>query len=307
MIARTRMRAIRVARFGGPEVLEVVDEPAPVAADGQRLVTVKAAAVNASDLLARAGLYTGGPVPPFFAGIEGAGVDEQGRRVAFLAHGAQAETVAVDDDACVELPDDVSFEQGAGFLVSYLTAFHALATAARVQPGDRVLVHAAAGAFGSAAVQIARELGARVVGTASTSDKRARVAALGAEARDYADLAGLAPDVVVDPVGGRVTGASLRLLPPFGRLVLVGMASGEPTPIDAAGLVHRSLCVHGVHLSAVLADAGLVRRALAILLPWLERGRIAIQVGHVLPLARVADAHALLASRASWGKIVLVP
>lgn len=302
------MIAVGVTRFGGAEVLEVVDVREPDVGAGQRRVEVRAAALNASDLLARAGSYPRGPTPPFVAGVEGAGVDDRGRRVAFLVRsGAQAAVVAAEDAACVELPEGVSFEEGAGFLVSYLTAFHALATAAMVQPGDVVLVHAGGGGLGTAAIQIARELGARVVATASTEEKRARVAVLGAEPRGYDELAGLQPDVVIDPVGGRLTRDSLRLLPAFGRLVLVGMAAGEPPALDATGLVHRSLAVHGLHLDAILADRGLVERALAVLVPWLDRRRIEVQVGHVLPLARVAEAHALLASRASYGKIVLIP
>lgn len=301
------MIGVRVSRFGGTEVLEVGDVREPDVTAGQRRIEVRAAALNTSDVLARAGVYPGGPTPPFVAGVEGAGVDEQGRRVAFLARGAHAQIVAADDAACVELPEEISFEEGAGFLISYLTAFHALASAAMVQAGDVVLVHAGGGGLGTAAVQIARELGARVIATASSDEKRRRVAALGAEARGYDELAGVRPDVVIDPVGGRLTRDSLRLLPAFGRLVLVGMSSGEPTAIDAAGLVHRTQAVHGLHLDAILADRGLVDRALAVLLPWLERRRIEVQVGHVLPLARIADAHALLAGRASYGKIVLTP
>jgi NADPH2:quinone reductase len=298
---------VEVKRFGGVEVLEVGDVREPDVRDGQRRVEVRAAGLNTSDLLARAGVYPRGPTPPFVTGVEGAGVDDRGRRVAFLARGAHAAVAAVDDAACVELPDEVSFEEGAGLLVSYLTAFHALVTAAMVQPGDLVLVHAGGGGLGTAAVQIARELGARVVATASTEEKRARIAALGAEARGYDELAGLRPDVVIDPVGGRVTRDSLRLLPAFGRLVLVGMSGGEPPALDATGLVHRTLAVHGLHLDAILAERGLVDRALAVLLPWLERRRVEVQVGHVLPLAQIADAHTLLAGRASYGKIVLVP
>jgi NADPH:quinone reductase len=298
---------VSVGRFGGTEVLEVGDVREPDVGDGQRRIEVRAAGLNTSDLLAREGVYPGGPTPPFVTGVEGAGIDERGRRVAFLARGAHAQIVAADDAACVELPEDVGFEEGAGFLISYLTAFHALVSAAMVQAGDVVLVHAGGGGLGTAAVQIARELGARVVATASTEEKRRRVAALGAEARGYDQLAGLRPDIVIDPVGGRLTRDSLRLLPAFGRLVLVGMRAGEAPALDAAGLVHRTQAVHGLHLDAILADRGLVDRALAVLLPWLERRRIAVQVGHVLPLAQIADAHALLAGRDSYGKIVVVP
>jgi NADPH2:quinone reductase len=278
------MQAVRVPRFGGPEVLEVVAAPEPACGEDQLVVEVHAAALNVSDLHARAGTGAG-PTPPFWAGVEGAGLAPDGRRIAFLAErGAHATRAAIDAAACVELPEDLSFEEGAGFLTSYLTAFHALATAARVQHGDVVLVHAAAGGLGTALVQIARELGARVIGTASTDEKRRRIAALGAEPRGYDELGGLAPDVIVDPVGGRVTIASLAILPPFGRLVLAGAAAGERVQLDVAPLIDRSQCVHGVHLDAVLADPGLVRRALAVLLPWLERGKIAL-----VPDVRITD------------------
>jgi NADPH2:quinone reductase len=168
-----------------------------------------------------------------------------------------------------------------------------------------VLVHAAAGGLGTAAVQLAREHGAQVFGTASTDDKRRYVESLGATARAYGDLADLRPDIVIDPVGGRLTRDSLRLLPAFGRLVLVGLAAAEPTPLDAASLIHRSLCVHGVHLDDIVADVGLRTRALAVILPWLIRGRIAVQIGHVLPLAELARAHDLIARRETAGKLLV--
>lgn len=300
------MIGARVPRFGGPEVIEIVEQDAPVAGPGQRVVEVNVAAVNASDLLMRAGTYPKGPTPPFVPGIEGAGIDDRGRRVAFLTKaGAHAAKVVVNDAACLVLPDELSLHEGAGLLVSYLTAYHALATAAQVQHGDVVLVHAAAGGLGTALVQLAREHGANVYGTSSTPEKRGYVASLGATPRAYDDLGDLRPDIVIDPVGGRLTRDSLRLLPPFGRLVLVGLAAAEPTPLDAASLIHRSLCVHGVHLDAIVADEGLRSRALAVVMPWLLNGRIEVQLGHVLPLAELARAHELIARRETAGKLLV--
>jgi NADPH2:quinone reductase len=217
---------------------------------------------------------------------------------------------------CRLLPSGLGFIEGAGFAVNYLTAHHALITVAHAVAGEVVLVHAAGGGVGTAAVQLARALGLRVVATASTESKRERVRALGAErvvdyegfeaaARAASGGAGVA--IVLLAGGGDVLRRSLNVLAPLGRLVLHGVTGPPLGPVDPVKLLFRSHAVLGLHLDAILSQPALLERSLAQLVAQLEAGTIAVQVGHVLPLAEVRAAHALLASRERYGKIVLAP
>src|SRR3989442_365691 len=254
------MKAAQVVGFGDVDRIAVVDMPIPTPAKDSVLVRVKAWGLNYADVLQRQGLYLGGPVPPFIPGMEAAGIVEAngrgpqpipvGTRVAVLAAGGlHAERVVVQLAACIPLPDTMSFAQGAAFPVHYLTAYHALTTVAHARAGETVLIHAAGGGVGTAAVQIARLLGLRVVATASTEDKRGRIRALGAtRAVGYADFeattrdltGGRGPDIVLESLGGDVFRRSLALLAPLGRLVVLGAVCGEVPPIDGVGLVFRS-------------------------------------------------------------------
>jgi NADPH2:quinone reductase len=321
------MKAVHVEAFGGPEVLELRDLPAPAPGPGEVLLQIAACGLNWSDLLQRQGLYPGGPRPPFVPGQEAAGVvvahgpgveaPARGARVAAIAVvGMHAACAVVPARSCLELPPATSFEEGAAAPVALLTAAAALTTVGRAVAGETVIVHAAGGGLGTAAVQIARRLGLRVIATASSPDKRARVQALGADvvcgyddfpavARDA--TAGRGADLVVDGVGGDLTRASLAALRPFGRLVLVGLSSGALPRLDPVKLIHRSQAVLGFHLRGLLDDpeqqAAVTRRVL----PWLADGSVRPQVGEILPLAEIRAAHARLAGRGSYGKIVLVP
>src|SRR6185295_9255009 len=218
---RSGVRAVWVESFGGADAARVADRPEPVPGRGELRLDVRAAGVNFTDLLQRAGTYPGGPVPPFTPGLEAAGVVEAlgpdcpgpapGTRVVALARGGlQAQKAVVPAAACWSWPETLSFEQGAAFPVSYLTAYAALVVVARAAPGEVVLVHAAAGALGRAAVRVAKRLGLSVVGTASTPEKRALAAAAGADrtagyddfTRVVRELNGDGADVVVDGVAG---------------------------------------------------------------------------------------------------------
>ncbi len=321
------MKAVEVRAFGGPENLHWVDVEAPRPGPGEVLLRVAACGLNHADLLMREGDYLGGPKPPFRPGMEAAGVVEDtgpehddlevGARVAVVAaYGLQASHLVVPVAACVRLPDDLPWEQAAALPVAYLTAYHALTTVARAEPGEVVLIHGAAGGVGTAAVGIARRLGLRVVATASTEDKRARVRELGAElAVSYEGFeraareltGGRGPDVVLEMIGGDVMRRSLRLLPPFGRLVLIGMVSRHALAIDSVQLLFRSQAVLGFHLRALLGHDDLIVASLRRILDWIVAGELSVEVGEVLPLDQVRRAHELLASRRSHGKIVLVP
>ena len=283
--------------------------PEPEPRDGEVVVDVHAAGVNFLDLLVRRGDYAQQPELPTILGAEVAG-EVDGRRVIALADAGYAERVSVRRDALVPLPDAASFEEGASFLMTFLTAYLPLTRQARVGPGTTVLVHAAAGGVGSAAVQLAKHLGARVVATASSNEKRAFAREHGAdEAYAYDDFTEhVRADVVIDPVGGELVAQSLKVLEPLGVHVLIGYAGGAWRDVDPALLVGRNVGLHGLYLGRLMRHRPeLVQEATTELVALWEQGRIAPLVGATFPLERAADAHRLIEQRRHVGKVVLVP
>ncbi|MBI5477241.1 MAG: zinc-binding dehydrogenase [Deltaproteobacteria bacterium] len=318
------MRAILIERHGGPEVMEVREVPEPRPGPGEVRIRVAASGQNYADTLWRLGQYPGSDLPTV-PGMEVAGtVDAVGQGVewprpgdsvaALLFHGGGYAEAAVAPAAhCVTLPDAWSLEQGAAFLLQHLTAWHALTTMGRAAPGEVCVVHAAAGGVGGAAVELARHLGLLVVATASTAEKRAMGLALGADAA--ADYEGFVDevrrlggaDLVLESVGGHVVKRSLECLKPFGRLVVIGFAGRRPASISEADLVVGTRTVAGLHLSAVAGRAALFRPVAERLMHFVEEGKLSIRVGARFPLAEAARAHQLMESRASQGKILLLP
>ena len=319
------MKAIRVAGFGGPEVLELVDVPEPVAGPGEVLLDVTALGLNWSDLLQRAGQYPGGPRPPFVAGQEaegvvvahGPGVSSPPlgtRQCAIAVTGLAAERAVVPASACFPLPDAVPSPNGAAVPVSLLTAGGALILSGHAVEGETALVHAGAGSLGTMAVQVARCLGLRVVATVSSPEKADRVRGLGAElvcgydlfdveARKLSNDRGL--DLAVDSIGGAISQRTFALLGSFGRQILVGISSGERVSIDPLKLLHRSRGVLGFHLRSLLQRPEQASALATRLWAWLADGSIQPQVGQVLPWQEIRRAHDLLASRQTFGKVVL--
>jgi NADPH2:quinone reductase len=321
------MKAARVKAFGDVNQLEIVELPDPVPGQHDVIIKVKACGLNYADAMQREGYYPGGPKPPYIPGLEAAGVVESrgpeandslppGSRVVVLAPGAHAERVRADSRACIRLPETMSFNEGAAFPVQYLTAYHCLITLAHAAANETVLIHAGAGGVGTAAVQIAKLLGLRVIVTASTGEKRAKVIALGADAAaSYEDFEavtleltkGRGPDICLESIGGDVFRRSLAFLPALGRLVVYGAAGKDPQLIDTLKLFFRSQAVLGFHLSALFERRDLLASSLATLLQWIGEGKLRIQIGHTFSLAEIRQAHKLIASRQSYGKIVLVP
>src|ERR1044072_1169051 len=312
------MRAVHVKGFGEVDQVEVVQVPEPQPQPGQVRIRVEASGLNYADVMQRAGLYPGGPKPPFISGLEAAGVVESGdglpagsRVVTVSAGGCHAERLCTWPVACMPIPDSMSFVEAAAFPVQYLTAYHALTTVGRAVAGETVLIHAAAGGVGTAAVQIAKLLGLRVIGTASSEEKRVRVLELGAdEALSYEEfdekLSGKnAPSLILEAVGGDVFRRSLAILPSLGRLVFFGAASRDVQPIDTLKLLFRSQGVFGLHLNAIFERPSLMGESVQRMFEWIVQGKLKMQVGHVLPLAQIREAHELISSRKSYGKIVL--
>jgi len=299
------VKAVVLERTGGPDELRVQEVAEP---EGS-VLDVRAAGINFMDVLIRAGRYPQPPELPTVLGAEVAG-ELDGRRVMALTRGSgggYAERGAVDPDWIVPLPDEASFAEGASFLMTFLTAWIPLKPL--VRPGATVLVHAAAGGVGSAAVQVAKHLGAQVIGTASSAAKLDVARDVGADdARTYDEIDDVRADVIVDPVGGELFERSLKLLNPLGAIVAIGFAGGAWPQLDPALLVGRNIAVHGFYLGRLMAlQPELVRAAIDELLPLWHAGAIRPVVGAEFPLAEAAAAHRLIESRASTGKVVLAP
>ena len=290
---------------------ELRDVPDPVPQDGEVLVRVRAAGINFLDVLIRRGRYPQMPELPAVLGYELSGELEDGARVmAMVTTGGYAELAAVPRASLVPLPDGASFAEGAGFVLTFLTAWVPLTRQVRLGEGQTVLVHAAAGGVGTAAIQVARALGARVVAAVGSPEKLELCRELGAEeAYVYDELPDdLRVDMVVDPVGGELFEAAVPRLRPLGTVVAIGYAGGLWPELQPAQLVGRNVGVQGVYIGRLLRHApDVIAAATRELLELWSSRRIRPVVGAELPLAEVEDAHALVESRRSVGKVVLVP
>ena len=300
------MKAVVLREVDGGLALEDVPDP-----EGPNIVEVRAAGVNYADVLIRRGRYPQMPELPIVLGNEVAGVLD-GRRVAAFTPktgGGYAERTMVDPAWAFDLPDGVSFASGAAFLLTYLTAYVPLHLQVRVTSASTVLVHAGSGGVGSAAIQLAKDLGARVIATASSEEKRAFAVSAGAdEAVGYDEIDDLRVDVVVDPVGGDVFKRSLPLLQPLGQIVAIGFTGGLWDDPSVAWLVGRNVGVQGVYLARLIQhQPELVRGCVSELLALWAAGRIDPFVGSTFPLGQAEDAHALIESRRHVGKVVLEP
>ncbi|MEV6930113.1 NADPH:quinone oxidoreductase family protein [Dactylosporangium sp. NPDC051485] len=316
------MRAVQCARFGGPEVLQLVHVPEPVAADGQLLVDVSAAGVNFADTSRIAGSYRPAPELPFIPGTEVVGRTADGRRVLapIFGGGGFAERAVVDDANVVAVPDTVADAEALALLVQGLTAWHVLQSCARIRPGETVVVNAAAGGVGSLAVQLARHFGAgRVIATASTDARRDLALSLGAdvavssEADGYAERVlaandGRPVDIVLESIGGRVFDAGLAILANFGRLVTFGNASREGrTPVDPAALADRNAAVMGFWLRPALTVPGTYAEPLTEMFALTAAGVLRPAIHAAYPLEDVRRAFEDLLARSTTGKVTIRP
>ena len=303
------MRAAVLPAVDAP--FELRDVPDPVPQDSETLVHVRAAGINFLDILIRRGQYPQMPELPAVLGAELAGELEDGTRVmALKTGGAYAELAAVPRASLVPLPDGASFAEGAGFVLTFLTAYVPLTRQVRLGEGQTVLVHAAAGGVGTAAIRVARALGAHVIAAVGSAEKLDTCRELGAEeAYVYDELPDdLRVDVILDPVGGELFEASIPRLRPLGTLVGIGYAGGLWPELQPAQLVGRNVGVQGFYLGRLLRhEPGVVGEAVGELLALWQTGALKPVVGAEIPLAEVDRAHALVESRKSVGKVVLVP
>lgn len=312
------VRAIQQTEFGGPEVLRAVQIAQPQPNSGEVLIAVSRAGVNFADLHARENRYLDKRSLPLVPGSEVAGIrTDTGERVlAYCTTGGYAEFVTAPRELVFAIPEDVSDETALAVFVQGVTAFHLYATAAQPRPGAKVLVISGAGGTGSLLIGLAREFGVEtVVATASSAEKRALCEELGADSAIDGGADGLADrivaaaggpvDVIFEPSGGAVFGAALQTLAPFGRIVVYGIASGEPNELRTSRLLRASQTVAGFRLSHALERPQMVADALESLFTVAANGALRVQVGGVYPLADAKRAHEDLKSRKTTGKLVL--
>jgi NADPH:quinone reductase-like Zn-dependent oxidoreductase len=332
------VRAVVITRHGPPEVLQVQERPDPVPGPGEVLIDVTAAGINFADLMARIGMYPDAPKPPCVVGYEvagtvaavGDGVSDVavGERVAAPTRfGGYAKRVVARADGVVTLPESLDFERAAAIPISYATAWEALIRAGNVQPGDRVLIHAAAGGVGIAATQIAKRHGAEVWGTASPA-KHESIRGFGVDHPvDYTqsgwERAVPKLDLVMDALGGTSFRRSYKLLRAGGRLVCYGASgvmAGEQRNLIAAArtalLMPRfnllkqmsdSKTVVGLNVLTLWDELHSATRWAGPLNEMLADGTIQPVVAQAFPLDRAAEAHRYIGERRNIGKVVLVP
>jgi NADPH:quinone reductase len=314
------MRAIQIEEFGGPEVMRLTDVPDPEPGDGKVVVDVARAGINFADTHVTRNDYLADQELPLIPGGEIAGRTPEGRRVvALLPSGGYAQKVAVHEAVLVPVPDQVSDEEAAALLLQGLTARSLLGVSARLQEGESVVVQGAAGGTGSLAVQLAKRMGAgRVIGLASSEDKRELARRLGADAvvdsrADDLEAAileandGEPVDVVLEMSGGECFKASLRALAPFGRLITYGLASREPVEVRNVDLMRTSRAVVGFWLMHLFRRPQELREGIVELLGAVAAKELEVVIGEVYPLSDARRAHEDIAARRTHGKLLLDP
>jgi NADPH2:quinone reductase len=338
------MKAAYVTRYGGPEVLEIREAPVPRPHAHQILVRVRAIGLNFADVFARFGVYPGTPQAPFIPGLEfsgdvvAVGPDVRGfkgreRVMGYSRLGSHAEYVALNESLATTIPASMSYEEGASFLVTYLSAYHGLVHLANTQPGEKVLIHAAAGGVGLAAVQLALHIGAEIFATAGSNEKIALIEKQGAHhAINYVrqDFAAevkrksndYGVDVVMDSVGGEVYKKSWDLLAQMGRYVLYGVSSvsGKGAlsrlkaaamfsfmkPIFPPNLMSANKGIFGFNLGTLTGKESYFKKSAMELLKLNEDGVLKPVIGKVFRFQEIVQAHRALQTRQSIGKVVVI-
>jgi NADPH2:quinone reductase len=325
------VKAVVVTQFGDPGVLQLQTLEKPKPSSHQVLIRVEATGVNFADIKARHGQYHGAGKPPFVPGLDVAGTIEEvgsavqdlqiGQRViAFPKNGSYAEYVVADEVLTYILPDNLDFLTAAACPIVSITSYKLLHDVARIETGDTVLIHAAAGGIGTTAIQLAKLLGAgKVIGTVGSETKKTIATEAGAdhvinyEQEDFAKKVleltdGQGADVILDSIAGKVSEQSLECLAMYGRLVNFGIASGEAGQFQSTSLHSSCRSVLGFSLGTTRNQRPhLLRDAANEVLSFLADGRLRMVIGNQFPLHNAAAAHELVESRKSTGKILLIP
>lgn len=324
------MRAIVITQFGDPEVLQIREVPTPEPAHGEVRVRVRATAVNRADLLQRMGAYPApsdcpadipglefaGEVDALGPGVSGVAIGE--RVLGLVGGGSYAEYIVVHARTLARIPDAISFTDAAAIPEAFTTAYDAMVVQGGLAAGENVLISAVGSGVGTAAVQIARAIGARSIGTARTKSKLERARALGmdegilAEGNAFADEAvrltsGRGVDVVVELVGGAYVPEDVMCMATHGRLIVVGLMAGTRADVDLALVMRKRISIVGTMLrSRPIEEKIAAGQALANhVMPLVARGSLRPIVDRVMPLEEAAAAHTYSATNASFGKLVL--
>jgi NADPH:quinone reductase len=322
------MKAIQLSQYGGPEVLNkvVIDKPIPTG--HEVLIEVHAVGVNYADTARREGQYVVPTPLPFIPGAEIAGiVAEVGdkvtmvkpgtRIVCLIESGGYAEYAISDEFSVIPLPENIDFHQAVSLPLQGLSAYHVLKTMGRLQPGETVLVHAAAGGVGSLAVQLAKIFGAgKVIATASSDDKLDLAKSLGADVLvKYTEVGwenkvreatgGKGVDVALEMAGGDIFHKTLKCLAPFGRVVVFGNASGQLSNLNPTLLMRKNHSVIGFFLPQIMKKPELLMPSLHDLFTFVSEGKLKLTVGGVYPLEEAANVHTILQGRQTKGKLIL--
>jgi NADPH2:quinone reductase len=313
------MKAIQIEEFGGPEVLQYTDVADPNPKLSEIVVNVKRCGVNFADTHASRNDYLAEQTLPLIPGAEASGQTNDGRRVVvLLGSGGYAEKVAVPQSQLIELPPEVDYDQAAGGLLQGLTAMALVHRCARIEPGETIVVEAAAGGTGTLAVQVAKRAGARVIGLASSEEKRELVRSLGADecvdsrAEDLGAAIreandGKRVDAVLHMSGGDAFDAEMEVLAPLGRMVVFGIASREQREVSTASLLRGSKTVVGFWLAHLLGRPDLLVPMIGELLAAIAKGELQVTIGEVYPLSEAKRAHEDLIARRTSGKLLLDP
>lgn len=313
------MKAIQIKEFGGPEVFEHLELDDPTPGDGEVLIEVARCGVNFADTHSTRNDYLAEQALPLVPGAEVSGRTSDGRRVAaLLGSGGYAAKVVVPESMLIPIPDEVDDDQAAALLLQGLTAMALVHRCARIESGETILIEAAAGGTGTLAVQIAKRAGARVIGLASSADKRSLVEGLGADAcidsraedlgSAIRDANGGKPvDAVLQMSGGDAFDAELGALAPLGRMVVFGIASREQRQVSTGALLSGSKSVIGFWLIHLLSRRDLVAPMIGELLGAVAAGELDVTIGGVYPLSEAARAHEDLIARRTTGKLLLDP
>jgi len=314
------MKAIQITKFGGPEVLKLVDLADPAPNGSEELIDVSCIGINYADTHQTENSYLSKQELPLIPGLEVVGTTQSGRRVlASAITGGYAQKVIANKAMCVDIPDGLSDEQAVAMLVQGTTAWHILKTMAHVKPGESVVVQAGADGVGTIAIQLAKMWGAKVIAVTSSAEKSALAKSLGADETVDAksdDLAGAMiaanggkkVDIVLEMVGGKTFDASLEVLAPFGRLITYGMASRTaPTPIHPGALMGGTKTVAGFWLSHCFGKKELMGDVLTELFNLISSGALKPVIGATYGLSEARIAHEAMLARATTGKVTLDP
>ncbi|MEH7115566.1 NADPH:quinone oxidoreductase family protein [Neobacillus niacini] len=324
------MKAVQLKEFGGPEVLELVEIETPVPTGREVLIEIKAIGVNYADTARREGQYVVKTPLPFIPGAEIAGIVaavgnqvssvKPGMRVVTLINsGGYSEFSLADERSLIPLPEQLDYQNAVALPLQGLSAYHVLKTMGRLEKGESILVHAAAGGVGTLAVQLAKLFGAgKIIATASSDEKLELARQMGADVLvNYTEsnwveqvleaTGGKGVDVALEMVGGDVFNQTLKCLATFGRLVVFGAASGEQSRMYPGALMARNQSVIGFFLPQIMRKPELLQPSLVELLTYLGEGKLKLTIGGVFPLEEAAEVHRLLQSRKTTGKLVLEP